>query len=250
MTSCIGEDSTNIRQGVEHNHVANTIVGSDESHRIGTLSQMFHVMAQKIKDAKEDDQVDNVTDSATPTKKVRYMLQLHRCSHVYFVLTHLKFIVSKVKPNSILDELQLAKQFKVFKFTSIGPDVKYSEIVASIGVEKVTPELISTGMKLIMDTLLFYGFRVGFGTSDAAGCNWVAFNSMSELTLCKILPVNHVSKYPHINFDPQIVHQDPIVEETLKSSMLPNPTQIPMLTIKSKCKCRLLIKSESSNIVL
>ena len=131
MTSCIGEDSTNIRQGVEHNHVANTIVGGDESHRTGTLFQMFHVMAQKNKDAKEDDQVDNGTNSATPTKKVRYMLQLHRCSHVYFVLTRLKFIMSKVRPNLILDELRLAKEFQVFKFTSIDSDIKCSECLFS-----------------------------------------------------------------------------------------------------------------------
>ena len=98
----------------------------------------------------------------------------------------------------------------VFKFISIDPDIKCSEIVASIGVEKVTPELISTVVELITDTLLFYGFRVGFGTSDAAGCNWVAFNSMSELTIREISAQTLVSKYPHINFDLQIVYQDPI----------------------------------------
>ena len=90
MTGCIGEDSANVKQGVEHDHVANTIIGGDESHRIVTLSQMFHVMAQRIKDTKDDVQVDNGTDSATHTKKVSYMLQLYCCLHVYFDLTHSK----------------------------------------------------------------------------------------------------------------------------------------------------------------
>ena len=59
-----------------------------------------------------------------------------------------------------------------------------------------------------MDTLFSYGFRLGFGTFDAVGCNWVAFNSMSRYTIRQILPQDLTAKYPLVNFDLQIVHQE------------------------------------------
>ena len=59
MMGCIGEDSANVKYGMEHDHVKNKIIGGDESHKIGTLSQMFHVMAQKVKDTTTGDVNEN-----------------------------------------------------------------------------------------------------------------------------------------------------------------------------------------------
>ena len=63
-TGCIGFDSANINPGMEHDYVSNTLSGGDESHRLSSLSQMFHVMAEKVKKANGEvpDEDDNETD--------------------------------------------------------------------------------------------------------------------------------------------------------------------------------------------
>lgn len=178
-TGCLANDSANINAGLEHDHVSNTFVGQDESHRIGTLSNLFHSMAQKVKDQ---------TPRVRPEE-------------------------STEKPqNSILDELRLAKEHLVFKFTSLDPNIKFSEIVASINVEKVTPELITTVTEILIDTLPIYGFYVGFETSDAAGCNWVAFNNLATLSVSDILPKEIMDIDPSIDFDLNLVYQCPVTD--------------------------------------
>lgn len=82
----------------------------------------------------------------------------------------------------------------MFKWTSIDPNVKCSEIVASINVEKVTPGLLTTITELLIDILPVYGLHIAFGTSDAAGCNWVAFNSLSDTTITPVLPTELIEK--------------------------------------------------------
>lgn len=64
-----------------------------------------------------------------------------------------------------------------------------------------------------MDILPDYGFKVAFGTSDAAGCNWVAFKSLSSYTIGKVLPKSIIESYPEINFDIKLVYQDPVTDE-------------------------------------
>ena len=51
-------------------------------------------------------------------------------------------VMPQIKQDSIPDELRLAKEFQVFTFTSIDPDIKCSKIVSSISVGKLTPELL------------------------------------------------------------------------------------------------------------
>ena len=92
----------------KHDYVSNTLKGGDESHCIATLSRMFNAMAQKVKDAQSsgDDKREN-----SPT--------------------------TVVQQNSILDNLLLAEEHLVFKFSSIDPGVKCLEIVASVNVANV-----------------------------------------------------------------------------------------------------------------
>ena len=184
---CTANDSANIKADIEHDLVTNKFVGMDESHRIGALSGLFHGMAQKVKDAsnamsENDDEPVNGN-------------------------------VEKQKNNSILDNLRLAEDHLIFKFTSISPDVKCSEIIASINIEKVTPEIIATVQELLMDTLPIYGLSINFGTSDAAGCNWVGFNSISTHKLSDILPKSLQDIDPSIDYDLAIVYRDEITNE-------------------------------------
>ena len=70
-TGVLGQDSCNLNAGIEHDYVTNTLVGGDESHRLGDLSHMFQVLAQQVRDAQEED-VDNDEDGG-PKKRVSHM---------------------------------------------------------------------------------------------------------------------------------------------------------------------------------
>ena len=61
-----------------------------------------------------------------------------------------------------------------------------------------------------MDTLPIYGLGVAFETSDAAGCNWVAFNSLAEHPISELLPRTLMDEYPEVDFDLQLVYKDPV----------------------------------------
>ncbi len=126
--------------------MTNTLKGGDESHCIATLSRMFNAMAQKVKDAQSCDDYEREN---SPT--------------------------SVVQQNSILDNLLLAEEHLVFKFSSIDPGVKCSEIVASMNVAKVTSSIITGIMISLRGLLPMVGLEIGMATSDATGCNWVSF---------------------------------------------------------------------------
>jgi hypothetical protein len=139
----IAQDSANINSRIEHDYVSNTLKGGNESHCIETLLRMFTVMAQKVKDAQscDDDEQEN-----SPT--------------------------SAVQQNSILDDLLLAEEHLVFKFSSIDLRVKCSEIVASVNVVKVASSIITAIMISLRDLLPIVGLEIGMVTSNATGCNW------------------------------------------------------------------------------
>jgi hypothetical protein len=123
---------------MEHDYVTNTlkVKGGNESHRVATLSWMFLLLAQKVKYAK--------------------------CNEG-----------EGVQQNSILDNLPLAKEHLVFKFSSIDPQIKCSEIVALVNVTKVTHGVITSVIIALRDLLPMVDLDIGMAMSDAAGCNWV-----------------------------------------------------------------------------
>ena len=172
----ISFDSCSLNAGVDHDHVTNTIVGGDESRRISSLSQMFEVLANKVNSAAGDSEADP----------------------------------EDVKSNSILDELKLAQEHLVFKWTSTDPETKCSEIVASINVEVVTAQLVASVLDRLRDTLPIYGIHVSFATADAAGSTWKAFASMAEHPVSKIIPGVLRDEYVSIDFSINIVHQCPV----------------------------------------
>jgi hypothetical protein len=63
----------------------------------------------------------------------------------------------------------------VFKFSSIDPRVKCSEIVASVNVTKVTSGAITSVIMALSDLLPMVGLEVGMATSDDNGCNCVLY---------------------------------------------------------------------------
>ena len=113
----IAQDSANINSGIEHDYVSNTLKGGNESHSVATLSRMFQAPAQKMKDAECCDENEQ----------------------------------QEVQQNSILDNLPLAEEHLVFKFSSIDPQIQCSEIVASVNVTKVTSGIISSMMIALRD---------------------------------------------------------------------------------------------------
>jgi hypothetical protein len=169
----IAQDSANINSGIEHNYVSNTLKGGDESHCIATLLQMFNAMVQEVKDTQssDDDEKEN-----SPTLVVQQ--------------------------NSILDNLLLAEEHLVFKFSSIDPEVKCLEIVASVNVAKVTSLIITVIMISLQDLLPMDGLEIGIVTSNATGCNWVLFwDTLWTHTFRDALPCEILDKYPKVDFD-------------------------------------------------
>ena len=104
----------------------------------------------------------------------------------------------------------MANEHLVFKIQSIDPSVKLSEIVASINIEKVTPQIIASITYLLLDTLPVYGLAGVVSASDAAGCNWAAYIAMATDSLKDILPVELRDEYPSIDFDVKIAFKDEV----------------------------------------
>ena len=111
-----------------------------------------------------------------------------------------------------MDKLRLAHEHLVFKWSSLDPDIKCSEVVASIIIEKVTLEIITKIIELLRDTMSVFGLEYTIETLDAAGCNWVSFNTMSTHTLEDILPKALVEKYPSIEFKLDCVTKDDVTK--------------------------------------
>ena len=163
----IAQDSANIKTGIEHDYVTNDLKGGDETHSIATLSRMFQALAQQVKDTTDEFDDADGDEPATSTKKARQ--------------------------NSILDELPLAKEHLVFKWTSVDPNIsKTSYIVASVNVEKVTHSVITAIMTLLSNTLPSYDLHIGMVTSDAAGCNWVSYGNTFLTRFANRSPLLHL----------------------------------------------------------
>ncbi len=172
----IAQDSANINSGIEHDYVSNTLKGDNESHSVATLSRMFQALAQKMKDTECEENEQQ-----------------------------------EVQQNSILDNLPLAEEHLVFKFSSVDPQIKCPEIVASVNVTKVTSGVISSVMIALRDLLPMVGLQIGMATSDAAGCNWVSYRgTLSTHTFHDALPHEILDKYPMVDFDPKCLMTDPV----------------------------------------
>ncbi len=76
---------------MEHDYVTNTLKGGNESHSVATLSRMFSALAQKVKDAECDEG-------------------------------------EGVQQNSILDNLPLAQEHLIFKFSSINLQISAQKL--------------------------------------------------------------------------------------------------------------------------
>jgi hypothetical protein len=151
------QDSANLNATIKHDYLSNTPKGGDQTHRLATLSQMYQTMARKVRDAQE---LENENKGGATAAD---------------------------RPTSILENIPLAEEHLVFKWVSIDPDVKCSDIVASINVKKVSASVITSMMISLRDMLLMFGLEMRMATSDAAGCNWVSFwdtLSMMTMRLC------------------------------------------------------------------
>ncbi len=138
------KDSANIDAAIKHDYVSNMIKGGDQTHCLATLLQMFQTMAQKVRDAESG---SGKNGSAT--------------------------VVLNQSP--IFENLPLAKEHLFFKWASINPDFKCSEIIPLINFTKVTATVILSIMIPLQDTLPIFDLEIRMATSDAAGSNWVLF---------------------------------------------------------------------------
>lgn len=66
----LAQDSANVSTCMEFDHVSNTLIGGDESHRLGSLTHTFHTLAQQVRDAAEEEG-DNAADGGASSEKVR-----------------------------------------------------------------------------------------------------------------------------------------------------------------------------------
>ncbi len=103
---------------MEHGYVTNTLKGGDKTNCITTPLWMFQAFAQQVTDARNDASIeDDSTIVATSANQLQ---------------------------NSLLDELPLAKDHHVFKFSVMNPGIKCSEIVASVNVNRVSAAVITS----------------------------------------------------------------------------------------------------------
>ena len=140
----VAQDSANINASVEHGYVSNMIKGGDQTHCLTTLSHMFQTMAKKVRDAESGGGESGI-------------------------------VVTQQSQCSILENLPLAEEHLIFKWVSIDPNIKCSEIVASINVTQVTAAVITSVMISLRDTLPIYDLEIRMTTTDAAGCNCLSF---------------------------------------------------------------------------
>jgi hypothetical protein len=77
--------------------------------------------------------------------------------------------------NSILDELPLAKEHLVFKFSMMDPGIKCLKIVALVNVNSISSAVIPSIIMALQDTLPMFSLEIGMATLDAAGCNWKSY---------------------------------------------------------------------------
>ena len=98
----------------------------------------------------------------------------------------------------------------MFKFSSIDPGVKCSEIVASVNLGKVTSLIITAIMISLWDLLPMVGLEIGMAMSDAAGCNWVSFwDTLLTHTFRDALPCEILNKYSNVDFDVKCLMTNP-----------------------------------------
>jgi hypothetical protein len=94
----------------------------------------------------------------------------------------------------------MAVKHLVFKRVLLDPDIKFSEIVASINVTKVTAAVITVMIISLRDTLPKFYLEIRIASSDAAGCNWVSFgDALSTHTFCGALFQQILDEYPIID---------------------------------------------------
>jgi hypothetical protein len=115
----------------------------------------------------------------------------------------------EVQQNSIFDNIPLAEEHLIFKFSSIDPQIKCSESVASVNVTKVMSGIISSVIIALRDLLPMVGLQAGMARSDAAGCNWVLYcDTLSTHTFCDALSQKILDKYPMDDFDVKCLMTD------------------------------------------
>jgi len=115
----------------------------------------------------------------------------------------------------------LAEEHLVFKFSSIDPGEKCSEIVASVNVAKVTSSIITAIMISLRDLIPMVGSEIGMATSDAAGCNWVLFqDTLSTHIFQDALPCEILASSLIITLSISFSSTSPLVARRNSSSSL------------------------------
>lgn len=167
-------------------------------------------MAQKVKNTSADDEDEHEDGYFRTNDKVSARVFLFNTIILYCSINpYIVPFYEQEDKNSILDKLRLTGEHLVFKWTSIDLDIKCSDIVASVNIEKVNPELITTIQDLLTSTIPMYNVQVSFGITDDAGCNWIAYNSISKLTIAEVLAPSLIANYPGINVNLKVVCWNP-----------------------------------------
>ena len=59
------QDSCSLSAGIEHGHVSNRLTGDNETHRLGNLSNKFHLMAQQVRDVSREENEEDAIDKVS-----------------------------------------------------------------------------------------------------------------------------------------------------------------------------------------
>ncbi|EJK60144.1 hypothetical protein THAOC_19553 [Thalassiosira oceanica] len=120
-----------------------------------------------------------------------------------------------VNSANIIENIPLAKEHLVCKTSCADPTLKYSEIVASTDVEKVTSSVMYSMTELVCQSLPNYGFKCIANVVDAHSSNWAALIAWSTHSAKDFLPKALMDEYKSIDFGIVHVYVDPVTGDPI-----------------------------------
>ena len=179
----ISMDAVNINSTLEHDKKSNLICGMDQTLSLTTVKQQFSSLVRGSK-SNEAESSEADAEATTGTGD----------SEASSGETNDDFGYGEA--SSIIDNLLLADQNLCLRWTSLDPDVKMSEIIATIDVSKTTPEVVAALAIEAMDIAAStYGIYTSSMFADDAGENAKFADTFSVLAAKDLMDEAQVKDY-------------------------------------------------------
>jgi len=132
-------DAVNANPVLEHDSKSNKLMGMDQSMSVSVVKGQFESMARSMATMADADASGGTETSSADSDNAGSDADAN--------------VAEDPEDIAIIDNLRMADQHLCFRWTSLHPDVKVSEIVATIDVGCVTPEVVSAMSKEVIDMM-------------------------------------------------------------------------------------------------